>query len=330
MEKVTVIGAGSWGTALGALLAEKGHEVVIWARESEVAGSITRDHENKLFLPRVLLPYGLRGSGGIEEALEGAEVIVSAVPTQGLQDIMGRAMPFISNDTPVISATKGIELGTLRRPSEILSEVLGTPERLAVLSGPTFAREVSRKLPSAVVAASSSEATAKKFQSLFSVKHFRVYTNSDMIGVEFGGALKNVIAIATGISDGLQLGHNARAALITRGLAEITRLGVKLGAETKTFSGLSGMGDLVLTATGPMSRNYSVGMAIGSGSTLEEITAKTNSVAEGVKTAEAVTALAAKHSVEMPIANAVCAVLAGETPPEEAVYELMTRDLKVE
>ena len=330
MEKVTVIGAGSWGTALGALLAEKGHEVVIWARESEVAGSITRDHENKLFLPRVLLPYGLRGSGGIEEALAGAEIIVSAVPTHGLQDIIERAAPFISNDTPIISATKGVEQDTLRRPSEILTEILGSQERVVALSGPTFAREVGRKLPTAVVAASVSKKAAKKAQKLFSVKHFRVYTNSDMVGVELGGALKNVIAIASGISDGLQLGHNARAALITRGLAEMTRLGVKLGAETKTFSGLAGIGDLVLTATGPMSRNYSVGMALGSGSTLEEITEKTNSVAEGVKTSVAVSALADKHEISMPITKAVCAVLAGETPPEEAVYELMTRDLKVE
>lgn len=330
MDKVTVIGAGSWGTALAALLAEKGHEVIIWARESEVAGSINRDHENSLFLPRVQLPLSLRGAGGIEEALEGADVVVSAVPTHGLADIIGRGAPFISKDTPVISATKGVEQGTLRRPSEILTEVLGNPERIAVLSGPTFAREVGRKLPTAIVAASTSEATAKKAQELFSDKHFRVYTNSDMIGVEFGGALKNVIAIASGISDGLPLGHNARAALITRGLAEMTRLGVALGAETKTFSGLSGLGDLVLTCTGPQSRNYSVGFSLGSGSTLDEIIEKTNTIAEGVKTAVAVSALADKHNISMPITKAVCAVLAGNTPPEAAVYELMARDLKVE
>lgn len=329
---VTVLGAGSWGTTLAGLLADKGLDVTLWAREDEVCSSINSQHENTVFLPGVALPESLKASGSLKEALFGASLVVSVVPTQYLRAVLEEAREFVSPEVLVVSATKGIEISSLRTPSGIISEVLGPGGfgELAVLSGPSFAKEVAKKLPAAVTVASVSAEAAGKTQEIFSTSYFRVYTNTDVIGVEIGGALKNVVAIASGISDGLALGLNARAALITRGLAEITRLGVSLGSNPETFYGLSGLGDLVLTCTGALSRNYTVGVEIGKGEGLDEITGKMRMVAEGVKTAEAARELGHKNGVDMPITEAVCDIIHGKKSPKEAVGELMTRKLKGE
>lgn len=332
MERLTVLGAGSWGTTLADILAQKGFEVMLWARDPLLSSAIKRERENVPYLPGVKLSPDLIPTASLEEALSGSSFIVSAVPSHGLRSVFSSARPFISKDAIIVSASKGIEEGTLLTARTIIEDVLkDTPHGdISVLSGPTFAKEVSVKLPAAVCAASRSTEAAERVQRAFSTQYFRVYTNSDIIGVELGGALKNVIAIAAGICDGLALGSNARAALITRGLAEITRLGVKMGASPMTFSGLSGLGDLILTSTGHLSRNYTVGHEIGLGRKLPEITGKMKMVAEGVKTSRASRALAGRHGVEMPIASEVCRVLYEGKDPRDAVLELMMRGLKGE
>lgn len=334
---IAVLGAGSWGTTIAGLLAGKGHDVTLWAREDEVARSINEDHENALFLPEVRLPENLRAASSLAEALGaagggGGGVVVSVVPTQYLRSVMDEARGLIAPGSLVISATKGLENGTLMLPSGIIREVLGPDGfgEIAVVSGPSFAREVARGLPAAVSAASDSAAAADRAQALLTQSYFRVYTNRDVTGVELGGALKNVVAIAAGISDGLELGLNARAALITRGLAEMTRLGVSLGADPMTFSGLSGMGDLVLTCTGALSRNYTVGVELVRGASIDEVTGSMRMVAEGVKTARSTHDLAARGAVEMPIAEAVYQVLYESKPPGDAVMDLMKRSVKGE
>jgi glycerol-3-phosphate dehydrogenase (NAD(P)+) len=333
LNKVCVVGAGSWGTTLASLLANKGFNTFLWAREPEVAESILKERENKLFLPGVKLAGGLVASNNIKDCLEGAQLVVCAVPSHGIRGVFGPDGRLIRKDAVVVSVSKGIEEDSLLTPSAILSGVLCEASfsgHVAVLSGPSFASEVSLGLPTAVSAACADIASAMVVQNAFSTPAFRVYTNTDIIGVETGGALKNVIAIASGISDGLCLGHNARAALITRGLAEITRLGVKLGANAATFYGLSGLGDLVLTCTGPLSRNYSLGVRVGKGEGLESILANMNTVAEGVKTSRAGAVLSRRLNVEMPITSAVCDVLYNGKRPKDAVIGLMARDLKGE
>lgn len=331
-EKIAVIGAGSWGTTLADLLAKKGHHVTLWAYEPELVRKMRDDRENDLYLPGIRLSERLFFTNELEEAYRGCRMVLCVVPSQLVRTVMGRSIPFLPNDSIVVSASKGIEVDTLEVVSDIYKEIL-PPElyaNFAVLSGPSFAREVAQEMPTAVTAASASEAVAHRVQEVFSTGFFRVYRNDDVVGVELGGAIKNVIAIAAGISDGLGFGYNTRAALITRGLAEMTRLGVALGAQPATFAGLAGMGDLVLTCTGDLSRNRSVGYQIGQGRRLAEILGEMRMVAEGVKTTESAYNLARKLGVEMPITEQTYRMLYEDKPAREAVLELMGRNPKAE
>ena len=332
MIRVAVVGAGSWGTALSAILAKKGHDTCLWAFEPEVAEQITRDRENVSYLPGIDLPENLRSTADLTTAIQGAEIVVSVSPAQVVGLVMAEAALHIQDDALIVSASKGIELMTLRRMDEVLAEVL-SPEQFdgfTVLSGPSFALEVAKQVPTAVVAASDRADAALAVQDLFQTEYFRVYTGDDVIGVELGGALKNVIALAAGVVAGLGCGHNTLAALVTRGLAEIRRLGVAMGAQASTFSGLAGMGDLVLTCTGTLSRNRTVGYRLGQGETLENILGEMSAVAEGVATATAVHDLAARYGVEMPIAEEVFGILTLGTDPGQAVRNLMERDPRPE
>ncbi len=328
MSYITVIGAGSWGTTLASLLVEKDYDVSLWAREKDVADEINEKSRNSIYLPDVPLPAGLKATSSIEEAVKKARYVLNVVPTQFTRSVFQEAANYLSDDAVVISASKGIEQGTLLTVSDILHEVTG--KEVAALSGPSFAKEVIRKLPTAVTLAATDAATGLLLQEIFNSGYFRVYTHTDVLGVELGGALKNVVAIASGICDGLGLGHSARAALITRGLVEITRLGKAMGADPMTFSGLSGLGDLVLTCTGPLSRNYTVGVSLGKGMKLKEILSSTKSVAEGVATSQSAFELARKKGVEMPIIEQVYEVLYQDKDPETAVLSLMNRALKSE
>jgi glycerol-3-phosphate dehydrogenase (NAD(P)+) len=329
MSAVAVLGAGSWGTTLANLLAGKGETVRLWAYEPEVVEAINRTHENPLFLPGVRLRADLRAFGDPREAVDGAGVIVSAPPSHVTRAVVDRVREAVAPGVLVVSATKGIENDTLALMSEVFAERL--PEaRFVALSGPSFAIEVCQGQPTAVVAAAGDETSALAAQQLFATPAFRVYSGRDVVGVELAGALKNVIAIAAGILEGLGLGHNPRAALITRGLAEITRLGVAMGAEPSTFAGLAGMGDLVLTTTGSLSRNRALGVALAQGQTLEEYRTAHRSVAEGANTSRAGAALGARMGVELPIIQKVCEVLFSGKPARDAVPELMGRELKAE
>ncbi len=328
MSYISVMGAGSWGTTLACLLVEKGYDVSLWAFEREIAEEINRDGRNSVYLPGVDLPGGLTATNDHEEAVRRARYILNVVPTQFTRSVFMECMKYIHEDAVIISASKGIEQGTLLTISSILYEITGS--RCAVLSGPSFAKEVLKKFPTAVTLAAHDMDTGLLIQEIFNTHYFRVYTHTDVIGVELGGALKNVVAIASGISDGLGLGYNARAALITRGIAEMVRLGECMGADKRTFSGLSGMGDLVLTCTGPLSRNYSVGMRLGEGMKLSDILSSTKSVAEGVATSVSAYQLSEKYDVEMPIIEQVYRVLHEGKSPSDAVHELMSRALRSE
>lgn len=328
--KIGVIGAGSWGTALAGLLAGKGYAVDLWAYEPEVVESIASENENRIFLPGVKLPPTLKVSGDIAAAARGKDLVLVVVPSHVMRNIARQAAKFIKDRCIVVSAAKGIEDQTFLTMTGVLAEVLPRKERLAVLSGPSFAVEVARQMPTVVTAAAADMNVAADIQKIFATPYFRVYTNTDMIGVELGGAVKNVIAIASGIVDGLGLGLNSRAALITRGLAEIRRLGIRLGANPHTFAGLSGVGDLMLTCTGTLSRNHTVGKLIGEGKKLDHILSEMRMVAEGVNTARSVYNMSRQFGVEMPIVNSVYAVLYQDLEPQKAVYQLMTRNLKSE
>ncbi|MCP3676022.1 MAG: NAD(P)-dependent glycerol-3-phosphate dehydrogenase [Deltaproteobacteria bacterium] len=333
MRRIGVIGAGSWGTALANHLAGRGEpSVKLWVREEEVLRDITERRENGHFLPGIRLSDRLAVTLSIEEAIDGADMIVNVVPSQFVRTVFPSIADKVADGTIIVSASKGIEESSLQTVSGVLSEVLPTRlhKSIAVISGPSFAKEVALGLPTALCAASESDEVAAKVQQTFSTPTFRVYTNRDMIGVELGGALKNVIAIAVGISDGLGLGTNSRAALITRGLAEMVRLGEAMGADPQTFSGLSGLGDLVLTCTGDLSRNRSVGLALGRGKGLNEIVSEMKMVAEGVKTAKSVYKLTKKFGVDMPIVESTYRILYEEKPPKDAVMELMARGLRGE
>jgi glycerol-3-phosphate dehydrogenase (NAD(P)+) len=331
-ERVAVVGAGSWGTALALLLANAGRRVKLWSYEPEVVETIQGRHENSAYLPGVRLPVSLRATGDLGDAVTGAQVVVSVSPSQFVRRVMTEAAPHVSDEAVVVSASKGIEIATLERMDQVLTAALGPglQDRLAVLSGPSFALEVARGQPTAVVVASASQDVASRVQRLFQTPLFRVYTNQDVVGVELGGALKNVIALASGTAAGLGFGHNARAALITRGLAEITRLGVTLGAQPSTFAGLAGLGDLILTCTGELSRNRTVGYRLGRGESLEAVLGHLTQVAEGVKTVQAVHALAMKHQVEMPITEEVYKMVVEGKGPLEAMQSLMAREPKPE
>src|SRR3989338_8438253 len=332
MEKICVLGAGSWGTTLANILAEKGFDISLWVREEELYRIIRETRENAFFLPGIKLAQNITSTNSIEEAVKNRAVVLCVIPSHGVRDIFAQASKFLLKDAIIVNASKGIEQETLLTVSQILMRILPKSfhKNLSVLSGPTFAKEVSRKLPTAICVAANKKAVAEKVQQVFNTNYFRVYTNDDMTGVELGGALKNVIAIAAGISDGLSLGMNARAALITRGLAEISRLGISMGADAATFAGLSRLGDLVLTCTGELSRNRSVGMMIGKGRKLNDILSEMKMVAEGVKTAKAAYELAKKYGVEMPITEQVYYVLYKNKSPKDAVMDLMTRRLKGE
>ncbi|MBI5789639.1 MAG: NAD(P)-dependent glycerol-3-phosphate dehydrogenase [Candidatus Schekmanbacteria bacterium] len=333
MLKLAVIGAGSWGTALAYRLAKNNYRIGLWVHNPNLAKIIDQTHENPSYLPKVSLPANIQASSSLDKVLSDSQYCILVVPCQFLRGVAESLVPCLAPKTSILTASKGIENTTLLRPTQILSDVI--PKNLgcqtAVLSGPTFAKEVAAGLPSAAVVASEHLDTAKKFQKLLTAPGFRLYVNTDVIGTEIGGALKNVIAIAAGVSDGLGFGLNARAALITRGLAEITRLGLSLGANPLTFQGLSGLGDLVLTCTGDLSRNRRVGLKLGKGNyTLTEIQQGMQMVAEGVPTARAAKELAAKQKIPMPITEQVYSLLFEGKNPRSAVQELMGRELTSE
>ncbi len=327
MSYIAVIGAGSWGTTLASLLSEKGYDVTLWTHDTELAVLINRERANSIFLPGYTLPPMLRASTN-EKELPNARYILNTVPTQFIRSIFSRLKPHINDQAVVVSASKGIENNTLLTPSMILREIVGSP--VSVLSGPSFAREVADRKPTAITLATPDQKTGLLLQEVFNTDYFRVYTHDDIVGVEIGGALKNVIAIASGICDGLNLGHNSRAALITRGLSEITRLGLRMNASEFTFSGLSGLGDLVLTCTDMQSRNFTVGHKLGRGLKIADILSQTKSVAEGVATTLSAYELSQKYGIEMPITEQVYLTLYKDKSPAAAVRDLMNRSLKSE
>ena len=331
-DDTCVIGAGSWGTSLAILLALKGVKVRLWVYEAELAKTIREDRVNDIYLPGFRIPEAVIPMAALKEAVEGCRVVINVVPSHALRSILSQASGHLDECKMILSATKGIENETLMTIDEVLKDVLPSPlhDRMVFLSGPTFARDVAAGRPTAATVASEDRECAKEAQELLSAPSFRLYTSPDVKGVVLGGALKNVMAIAAGISDGLGLGDNARAALITRGLAEMTRLGVKMGALPATFSGLAGIGDLVLTCTGDQSRNRSVGHKIGQGQSLPRILEEMKMVAEGVKTVRSVMGLMKRHDVDLPIAQKTYAILHEGEKPSLAVMELMTRSLKEE
>ena len=328
MSYIAVLGAGAWGSSLAKLLAEKEYDTIIWALEDEVAEEINLKGTNSTYIEGVDFPKALKATSDLSKAISKARYVLNVVPTQHTRSVMEKALPDMDDDTIIISASKGIENGTCLTVSGIIKELTG--HQVAVLSGPSFAAEVTKRLPTAVTLSAEDNNTALLLQEIFNTDYFRVYTHHDVLGVELGGALKNVMAVASGISDGLGLGNSARAALITRGLAEMTRLGVSMGADPKTFAGLSGLGDLVLTCSSPLSRNYTVGSQLGKGMTLRDIMEGRRSVAEGVATAKAAHELALRQGVEMPIAHQIYKVLYEDKPAAEAVSDLMTRSPKAE
>ena len=332
-DRIAVLGAGSWGTALANVLAANGHATRLWAYEPAVAHEVATNQRNDKYLPGIDLDPSLGATADMGEALDGADVVVSVSPSHVVRPVMQEAGSCLAERRPlIVSASKGIEIHTDMRMSEVLREVLGeeTAGGCVVLSGPSFAAELARRLPTAVTLASSDAGNAQRVQGLFQNDHFRLYTQSDLIGTDLGGALKNVIALAAGISDGLGLGTNARAALMTRGLAEIGRLAERLGGEGATLAGLAGVGDLILTCTGDLSRNRTVGLAVGRGEDLSEVLAGMTAVAEGVRTTEAARDLAGRHGVEMPIVGAVYSILYDNVDPRRALALLMSREPKPE
>lgn len=331
-ESVSVVGAGSWGTALAYLLGSKGYQVTLWARSAQLVDQTRLSRENATYLPGVVLPESITITQSLQEALEGTELVVMAPPCVGVRSVIREALPFLSDTAVLLSATKGLEEEGARRPSEMIAESLGSDaiERIAVLSGPNLAREIVRGIPSTTVIACDNGEVARRFQGVFSTPYFRVYTNADVAGVELAGALKNIIAIGAGVSDGLGFGDNTKAALVTRGLVEITRLGVALGAKAETFTGLAGMGDLFATCASNHSRNRRVGYRLAQGETLEQISASTRMIAEGVPTTAAAVRSAEEHGIEMPISREIYRMLFDGKDPRQAVTDLMTRAAKPE
>ncbi|MEW6423322.1 MAG: NAD(P)H-dependent glycerol-3-phosphate dehydrogenase [Bacillota bacterium] len=331
MQKIAVLGGGSWGTALAVLLSKKVRQVALWVKRDELAEEINRG-ENVRYLPGVFIPENVRATGDLPGVLAGAEAVLFAVPSHAFRDVLRRALPGLPRRVPLINAAKGIEENTLLRMSEVfLEEAGGELVRLyVILSGPSHAEEVWRGMPTAVVCASFSPEAGRAAQDLLMTESFRVYTSPDVKGVELGGALKNIIALGTGIADGLGFGDNTKAALMTRGLAEITRLGAAMGADPRTFAGLAGAGDLIVTCTSMHSRNRRAGMAIGKGKSLAEALLEVKMVVEGVRTTRAARQLALRHKVEMPITEQIYQVLFAGLSPRAAVINLMTRDPRSE
>jgi glycerol-3-phosphate dehydrogenase (NAD(P)+) len=330
MRNVTVLGAGSWGTALAVHLGRVGHDVRLWARDPALVDDMASRRANAVYLPDVTLPDVVTVTHDLRLALGEADLVVSAIPSHGCRDVVRRAAPFLAPRAVIVSATKGLEADTMRRMSEIIEQETDAAHPVVVLSGPTFAVEVARQLPTAVLVASESAAAIELVQHEFRGPHFRLYGSDDVIGVEMGGALKNIIAIAAGVVEGLGLGHNALAALITRGLAELTRLACAAGGRRETLAGLSGLGDLVLTCTGSLSRNRHVGLELARGRALPEILGNMKMVAEGVRTTGAALELGAKYGVELPIATQMAEVLDGRSDVRTAISALMLRKQRAE
>ncbi len=330
-RRVAVMGAGSWGTTFAVVLADAGCDVRLWARRREVADEVNALHRNSTYLDDLPLPEAVVGTADPHEALDGADVVVLAVPSQQLRATLAPWRPVLAERALLVSLMKGVELGTMRRRSEVVAEVADVPaERVAVVSGPNLAREIAVRQPTATVVASSSHATADAVAAACSAPYFRPYTNHDVVGVELGGAVKNVIALAVGIAEGMGFGDNTKASLITRGLAEVTRLGLALGAEPATMAGLAGLGDLVATCASPLSRNRTFGVHLGEGLSVPEVVAMTRQTAEGVKSCGPVLDLAATVGVEMPISAAVHAVVEGRTGVHEMAAGLLGRPRKHE
>lgn len=326
-EKVAIVGAGSWGTALGMVLADNGHEVRLWGHKSEQINEINTQHTNKKYLPNITLQDSIIGYSSLEAALEGIEIMILAVPTKAIREVVGKINAFQKEPLTIVHVSKGIEPNTLLRISEMIEEEMLSEliHSIVVLSGPSHAEEVSLRQPTTVTVSSKRMEAAIRIQDLFINQNFRVYTNPDIIGVEIGGALKNIIALAAGISDGLGYGDNAKAALMTRGLAEISRLGTKMGASPLTFSGLTGIGDLIVTCTSVHSRNWRAGNLLGKGKNLQEVLDNMGMVVEGVRTTKAAWQLAQKYNVKMPITNALYDLLFNQADPKETVDALMAR-----
>jgi glycerol-3-phosphate dehydrogenase (NAD(P)+) len=331
-EKIGVIGAGAWGTALAILLAEKKHDVTLWMYEQDLAEETARTRENRTYLAGFVLPASVQVTSSLETAARDRSILLFVMPSHTVRTVAKQLRPFLSNNPVIICAAKGIELDTLMLLSDVLRDVL--PEqfynRLCFLSGPSFAKEVAQKMPTAITLATYDPEIGKKAQDILSNAYFRVYTNPDVIGVELAGSLKNVVAIAAGVLQGMGYGHNSMAALLTRGLVEMARLGAAMGANLQTFSGLAGMGDLVLTCTGELSRNRSLGVRLGKGEQLNNILTGTKTVAEGVKTAKAARDLAKKFIINMPIIEEVYQILYEQKDPKQAATDLMSRELKGE
>jgi glycerol-3-phosphate dehydrogenase (NAD(P)+) len=331
MTRAAVLGAGSWGTTFAKVLADAGCDVTLHARRSELAKSITEDRENRDYLPGIRLPDALRATADAGEALLDADLVVLAVPSQSLRDNLTEWTPLLPGDASLLSLMKGVELGSTKRMSEVICEVTGAgADRVAVLSGPNLAREIAEEQPAATVIACTDAERASALQAACHTRYFRPYTNPDVIGCELGGAIKNVIALACGIAEGLGFGDNTRASLITRGLAETARLGLVLGAELTTFAGLAGMGDLVATCSSPLSRNRTFGEKLGRGMTVEEVQQSTRQTAEGVKSCRSVLDLARAHDVYVPLTEAVVRVCHDGEAPAKMVREIMAREAKSE
>ncbi|MSO45642.1 MAG: NAD(P)-dependent glycerol-3-phosphate dehydrogenase [Acidobacteria bacterium] len=330
MKQIAILGAGGWGTALAVHLARAGHDACLWARDPALVADMRMRRANAVYLPDIKFPERLRITGDLAEALSGPDLVVAAVPSHGTREVLRRAAPLVAPGAIVVSATKGLEQDTLFRISEIINQELRADVRVAVLSGPSFAAEFARQLPTAVSVASLDPAVVERVQEDFRAKHLRLYGTNDLVGVEIGGALKNVIAIAAGVAEGLSLGHNALAGLITRGLAEITRLACAAGAQRETLAGLSGLGDLVLTCTGSLSRNRHVGLELARDRPLQDVLASMKMVAEGVRTTNAALALGERHGVEMPIAAQVAELISGRKDARTALYDLMLRPQRAE
>jgi glycerol-3-phosphate dehydrogenase (NAD(P)+) len=331
MTRIAVLGNGSWGTAFSMVLADAGGEVALWGRRPEATAHINEAHENADYLPGIALPETIGATSDPAEALDRAEVVVLAVPSQTLRENLTAWSPLLHPDCVLVSLMKGIELGTTRRMSEVIAEVTqAPPERIAVVSGPNLAKEIAQRQPAASVVACADEAVAEKLQQVCLTAYFSPYTNTDVVGVELGGAVKNVIALAVGMAKGMGMGDNSQSSIITRGLAEITRLGLALGADAATFAGLAGVGDLVATCMSPLSRNRTFGENLGHGMTLEEVVAATRQTAEGVKSAQSILALARTHHVDMPIVEHVVAAVHDGLPPQEIVRRIMSRSAKSE
>jgi glycerol-3-phosphate dehydrogenase (NAD(P)+) len=330
--KIGVIGAGAWGTALAMLLADKGFDVTLWMYEKDLADEMARTRENRVYLPEFALPASIQVTSAMETAVRDKKIILSVVPSHTVRTIAKQMVPFLPADTTIVSASKGIEIDTLMPLSEVFKDILPSQfhNRLCFLSGPSFAREVAQKMPTAVALASYDPAAGKETQEIFSSSCFRVYTNPDVIGVELAGSLKNIVAIAAGVLEGLGYGYNTMAALLTRGLAEMARLGTAMGGNMQTFAGLAGMGDLVLTCTGGLSRNRTLGTRLGKGEKLKEIMSGMKTVAEGVKTCKAACDLSKRYKVSMPVVDEVYQLLYEDKDPKRAVKDLMNRELKGE